>query len=82
MTKKFRHWDNKFLFQNYERTVQILGKVEELCVEDTLPEDLPMSMIPTDILYDIASSYEAMYKKLLELELLTSGYPKATNTTH
>jgi hypothetical protein len=80
---KFRHWDNKFLFQQYERAVQLADKIDTMLEDQKVdPDDLPMSMIPTDIIYDIALGYTSMYDKLLEHGLLVQGYPKQTNTTH
>lgn len=80
--RKFRLWDNKILFQGYEQTTQILAKLDEQISDDVFPEDLPMSLLPTNILYDLASCYVAMYEKLLTEELLDLGYPKSTNTQH
>lgn len=80
--RKFRMWDSKTLFQVYDLVSQIKFKIEERCSEETNPQDLPMSIVPTDMLYDIAACYEAMYMKLLDEELLVAGYPKSTNKTH
>ena len=80
--RKFRMWDNKTLFQTYDIVSQIRFKIEERCSEEVGPEGLPMSIVPTDMLYDIAACYEAMYMKLLDEELLVAGYPKSTNKTH
>ena len=80
--RKFRLWDNKTLFQVYEIVTQIRAKIEERCSEEIGPEGLPMSIVPTDMLYDIAACYEAMYVKLLDEELIVAGYPKSTNKSH
>lgn len=79
-SRKFRFWDNNALFQVFEQVIQIKGLIEAKCDEQNGPESLPMSVIPTDVLYDIAACYEAMYEKLLKEELLVAGYPKSTNT--
>lgn len=78
--RKFRFWDNNALFQVLEQVTQIKSVIESKCSETVGPESLPMSVIPTEVLYDIAACYEAMYDKLLEEELLVAGYPKSTNT--
>lgn len=80
--RKFRFWDNKILFQTLQNSLQIKEKVEEKCGNELTPEDLPMSVVPTHILYDIAVCYEAMYDKLLEEELIVAGYPKSTKSYH
>lgn len=82
-TRKFRFWDNKVIFHNLQRVIQIKQKIEQQCIENEVnPNSLPMSMIPTDVLYDMAACYEAMYDKLLEEELITSGYTKTQPILH
>ena len=81
--RKFRYWDNKLLFQSLQKIIQIRAKIEEVCIKEQInPVDLPMSMLPTDVLYDIAACYEAMYNKLLDEELIKAGYPKSQPIYH
>jgi hypothetical protein len=80
--RKFRHWDNKLLFDVYQKAVQISGKIEEKCNDEVSPDMLPESLIPTDMLYDLTSCFEAMYDKLMEEELVTAGFPKSSKTNH
>ena len=80
--RKFRLWDNKFLFQNLEKALQLKSKIEEACGDKGTPEALPMSVIPTHVIYDIAVCYEAMYEKLMEEQLLVAGYPKSPKSNH
>jgi hypothetical protein len=80
--RKFRLWDNKLLFDVYQKASQISGKIEEKCNENTSPDMLPASLVPTDILYDLVACYEAMYNKLLDEELLVAGFPKTSKTNH
>ena len=80
--RKFRVWDNRLLFQTLEKTLQLKNKIDEHCGDEFNAEDLPMSIIPTEIIYDIAICYEAMYEKLLEEELLVAGYPKSSKSYH
>jgi hypothetical protein len=81
--RKFRVWDNKFLFQTYQQTIQIKEKIEERCGDTLLPSSLPASVISTDNLYNLVSCYVALYDKLLEHELLTAGYsPKSSKSYH
>ena len=80
--RKFRAWDNKLLFEVYQQTSQITATIEGKCNPETSPDMLPPSMVPTDILYNIASCFDAMYLKLLEEDLLTAGYPKMSKTAH
>jgi hypothetical protein len=81
--RKFRFWDNKTLFQNLERTLQFKEKIEELALEqEKNVTELPDSVVPTYVLYELVLCYEAMYDKLIEEELLTHGYPKSTTNQH
>lgn len=81
--RKFNLHENKQIFQALEQCAQLTAKIEETCGEDAGPEDLPMSLIPTPILYNIASCFAAMYNKLLDEDLLVCGYPKTnTSQTH
>lgn len=80
--RKFRLWDNKTLFQVYEIVAQVKSNIEQKCTEEIGPESLPVSIIPTHVLYDIAACYEAMYNKLLDEELIVAGYPKSTKQIH
>ena len=80
--RKFRVWDNKLIFTTLQKVIQISGKIEEKCTNEISPDMLPMSMVPTDILYDITACFEAIYDKLLEEELVTAGYQKSTQSLH
>lgn len=81
--KKFKHWDNKVLFNTLQKVIQIKNRIEHTCYEYKLnPIDLPMSMLPSHVLYDLVACYEAMYDKLLEDELVTCGYMKTPPTYH
>lgn len=76
-TKKFRPQDQKTLYNTLQKVLQIKYQIENQAVEKQLhPADMPMSMLPTNVLYDIASCFEALHNKLLAKELLDSGYPK------
>lgn len=80
--RKFRVWDSKLLFDLYGKCAQVAEKIESKCDENTTPLDLPVSLIPTDFLYEMVCSYNAMYNKLLDENLLVAGYPKSTKTNH
>lgn len=83
-TRKFRPHDQKTVFTVLQKVVQIKAKIEEQAMEKEMnPADMPASLLPTDVLYDIAACFEAMYDKLLAKNLLEAGYPKQDqNITH
>ena len=81
--RQFRHWDNKTIFQTLQKAIQIKDIIEQQVIENgTQLDSLPLSQIDTDVLYDLTTCYEAMYDRLLEEELITSGYPRAKPTYH
>ena len=76
-TKKFRPQDQKTLFTVLQKVIQIRGEIERQAIENELdPASMPMSLLPTDVVFDITSCFEAMYNKLLAKELVDAGYPK------
>ena len=80
---KFRPLDSVTLLNTMQKAIQISAKIEAKCMEeDKPPYLLDRSSIPTDILYDITSCFEAMYERLQESELLEAGYPKTSKSTH
>jgi hypothetical protein len=80
--RKFRIWDSNSIFQGYERAIQICARIEEACAQNSSPQDLPTSLVPTDVLYDLMICYHAMYNKLLDESLIQNGYPKTNSTKH
>lgn len=75
--KKFRQWDQKVIFNNLQKAVQIIYAIEEKCHEERVnPANLPLSLLSTGDLFDLCASYAAMYDKLLQYDLIESGYPK------
>lgn len=79
--RKFRFWDNKTLFQNLEKALQIKDQIETLALENNLDSvaQLPDSVLDTNTLYEMVLCYEAMYDKLLEEELTHNVYYKSTS---
>lgn len=71
-TRKFRIWDSKTIFSSLEHCINIKHGIDEAAGQHLVPEDLPASLLPTDIVYDIVSAYIGMYEKLLELNLVDS----------
>jgi len=81
--REFKHWDSKLLFNVLQKVVQIRDTIEKQCYEKQInPENLPMSMLPSNVLFDMAVCYEAMYDKLMEEELVVCGYPRSSPTYH
>ena len=64
--------------------INIKHNIEEVFVNTGVtPTDMPPAVLPTAVLYDILHSFEALYTKALELEMLRSGNLKSTrNNIH
>lgn len=72
--KSFRIWDAQTLQEASKHAHQIVAMTNQVCIENqTLPEALPPSLVPTEKLYLIAASFIAAYDKLIEYELVKTG---------
>jgi hypothetical protein len=80
MTKKINLWDNQLLTDAYVKAIQLHSNIDNLVahlLESPLGE-LPHSMVPTKLLYELVICNKYMYELLLEKELLTAGCKKQT----
>lgn len=83
MSKKFRIWDSLQLHETVKHSLQVRAKLEHLCVEnDKHISELPDSLVPTQLLYMLVASNEAMYNKLLEQDLLKTLNPTTNTNIH
>jgi len=83
MSKKFRIWDSIQLHETVKNCMQLRFKLEEICIEQQKQlAELPDSLIPSELLYMIVASNEAMYNKLLEQDLLKTLNPTTNINIH
>ncbi len=84
MSKGFRIWNSDTINDSMQHVIQLKELIEEVCIKEQVnPIDLPHSVVPTVMLYDIAACYDAMYEMLLKHDLVKAGYPKTyTKETH
>ena len=80
MKQKLRVWDSKLLADVYVKVAQLRASIEHIGaqINESDLSNLPGSMIPTELLYQITIAYEFLYDKLLDLDLLDSGNTKQT----
>lgn len=72
--RSFRIVDSRDIHKTLELTVQFQNKIEEACLQYGVnPSDMPNSVLPTNILYEIVASHNIMYDKLLAEELIYSA---------
>lgn len=76
--KKLRSWDSELLSHAYIASLQIQLQINQV-LEQLTKEDiteLPSSMVPTKLLYEIVASNDLMYNMLLDSDLIKSGNSK------
>ena len=75
--QQFRIWESVQLQETVRNCIELRFKLEQICIEQEKQlTELPDSLIPSELLYMIVASNEAMYNKLLQQDLL-----KTLNTT-
>lgn len=78
MSKGFRIHDSIILQDTVKYAIQIKEKIEQVVTQSRVPPDkLPESLVPTKVLYDLASCFEAAYHELLDLQLIKTGNLKS-----
>lgn len=80
---KFKVYDSKLLADIYNILSQIQTHIADIInstEEIKGPEDVPPSMVPTDVLFNISTCYLAMYDKLLDNDLVKNGNFKTNQT--
>ena len=83
MSEKFRVWDSIHLHETAKHSIQFRAKLEQLCIENQQDlAELPDSLIPSELLYMLVTSIEAMYNKLLDQDLLKTLNPKQNPNLH
>jgi hypothetical protein len=83
MSKPFRIWDSIQLHETVKNCMQLRFKLEQICIEQQQQlAELPDSLIPSELLYMIVASNEAMYNKLLEQDLIKTLNPTNNINIH
>lgn len=79
---KLRSYDSKVLADTFALAAQIESNIDEMLKEDITPSDLPTSMLPTNLLYNIVVCYNVMYNMITEAHLIKDGHIKPSATIH
>lgn len=84
MITKFNNNECIVIQKAMQDAINIKHNIEEVFITTgTSPTDMPPAVVPTAVLYDMLSCFEALYTKALELEMLRSGNLKSTrNNIH
>ena len=76
----FKIWDSSALADAEKVCLQIKEKIETLSEDSkTEIENLPHSLVPSAVLYDMAICFDAAYNMLLERDLVLTGNLKSSN---
>lgn len=85
MTKKLRKSDTLAVKDILEKLINIRAVILQIFEKtDSAQElnDLPHSLVPTDLLYEICICYEGMFDQLTEHKLLNLGHHRADRHIH
>ncbi len=84
MTKKFRIYDTKVIVDTFSQTAQIEQNIASMLEtgEDVSISNLPISTLPTSMLYAIVVCYNIMFNMLEEAHLIQDGHVKPSATIH
>lgn len=76
-------WLDKVFWNAANQAHETKCAIEAVCIESqTAPEDLPESLIPSHVLYELVAAYSLAYDMLVEYELVNRGHHKQSNTIH
>lgn len=76
--KKLRTWDSKALADGYVVSAQFKQHIKEIYgkLNTTSISELPPSLIPSEILYELVCGFGIMYNNLVNQDLLNTGNKK------
>lgn len=84
-SRKFRVWDSNLIYSVLTDTEQIRAQIEGICKEKEIhPDEIPHSLVPTELLYNITACFVAMVDRLETEDLIQSGNskPNKINRVH
>lgn len=71
---KVRVWEDTFIHTALKHCVQVKSNIEQAVLKtETDPGKLPPSLVPSDLLYNLACSYVTLYTVTLERDLAETG---------
>jgi len=80
---KIRIWEDALVGAALKHCVQIQENIEHLAdTSQTQPHEMPGSLVPTDVLYNLATCYQLLYGILLKQDLIETGNAKIPKNFH
>jgi hypothetical protein len=80
---KTRIWEDSLVGAALKHCVQIQENIEHLAdTSETQPYEMPGSLVPTDVLYNLATCYQLLYGILLKQDLIETGNTKIPKNFH
>lgn len=81
MSKQLKLWENAAVNDAVKHAIQIRETIEQIAVQnDVNIAEIPGSLVPTDLLYNLVSCYEILYDLSLELQLIKTGNLRSTTS--
>ena len=84
MSEELRLWENVAVNDAVKHCIQIRENIEQLVKQNNIHiAELPSSLVPTDVLYNMVCCYERLYDLALHLQLVKTGNLRTdTNNIH
>ena len=80
---KTRIWEDSLVNAALKHSLQIKENIEHLAdTSETQPHEMPQSLVPTDILYNLVDCYSMLYSILLKQDLIETGNTKVPKNFH
>lgn len=80
---KPRIWDDALINAALRHCLQIKENIEHLVdTTQTQPHELPPSLVPTDVLYNLTNCYQMIYSILLKRDLTETGNTNIPKNFH
>ena len=80
---KPRIWEDALVEAAVKHCLQIVENIEHLAnTSQTQPYDMPPSLVPTDLLYNLAMCFQSLYADALKKDLTETGNIKTTKNIH
>jgi hypothetical protein len=80
---KTRIWEDALVNAALRHSLQIQENIENLVnTSETQPNELPPSLVPSDLLYNLAGCYQLLYNIILKRDLIETGNTTVPKNFH
>jgi hypothetical protein len=80
---KTRIWEDSLVGAALRHSLQIKENIENLAdTSETQPHEMPPSLVPSDLLYNLVSCYHLLYSMILKRDLIETGNTTVPKNFH